>query len=141
MTALAMSKEERRIYVKNIEKHLRQYKSYKVAIKNLEKQLSFSTALKEIPDKQRGFRIQHPLPMEKIKFEIRELKLLTESIDEAIKDLSEVQKQYVECRYFNNWTISKTALEIGYSDKALFLIRNHIMDQLLIRLGGLSYME
>lgn len=40
MEPLNMSKTERKKYIKNIEKHIKNYHNYKVAIENLEKQLS-----------------------------------------------------------------------------------------------------
>ncbi|MDR4410625.1 transcriptional regulator, partial [Bacillus anthracis] len=62
------------------------------------------------------------------------------SIDISLSELTELEYKFVEYRYFKNWTIEKSALEIGYSDKALFVIRNQVMDKLLISLGSVVYM-
>ncbi|MGN8842544.1 transcriptional regulator [Niallia sp. HCP3S3_B10] len=135
MIASTISKQERTKYIKNIEKHLKAYQSYLVAIKNLESQLtmvsptSTSNYFKDIPSKH----ILHS--------DLNLMKTLTNTIEQALQGLSDIERRFVECRYFKKWSVDKCALEIGYSDKAIFPIRNQIMDKLLIRFGGIIYIN
>lgn len=139
MTVLSMSKAERKKCVKNIEKHLRNYKNYKIGIKNLEKQLSLiSSKTTPLYPTLRSFAVPSVL---KIKAELEVLLMIVGTIERALAELTEIEKKYVECRYFNKWSVNKSAMEIGYSDKALFAIRNQVMDKFLISMGSLIYME
>lgn len=135
MIASTISKKERTKYIKNIEKHLKAYQHYQVAINNLENQLTMvnlpsqSSYFKEIPAK-------HILQSE-----LNLMKILTKTIEQAIQRLSDIERQFVECRYFKKWSVNKCALEIGYSDKAIFPIRKQVMDKLIISFGGIIYIE
>lgn len=128
--------------MKNIEKHLKNYNNYKVAILNLSKQLEFIATndnmeiFKESIDDDCEFQES----VDKLAGELQHIKLLKDSIDISLSELTELEYRFVQYRYFKNWTIEKSALEIGYSDKALFVIRNQVMDKLLISLGSVVYM-
>ncbi|QAW10927.1 transcriptional regulator [Bacillus subtilis] len=137
-TLQEISKPKRKKLVKNIEKHLKNYNNYKVAILNLSKQLEFIATndnmeiFKESIDDDCEFQAS----VDKLASEL----LLKDSIDISLSELTELEYRFVQYRYFKNWTIEKSALEIGYSDKALFVIRNQVMDKLLISLGSVVYM-
>lgn len=128
--------------MKNIEKHLKNYNNYKVAILNLSKQLEFIATndnieiFKESVDEDCEFQES----VDKLASELQHIKLVKDSIDISLSELTELEYKFVQYRYFKNWTIEKSALEIGYSDKALFVIRNQVMDKLLISLGSVVYM-
>ncbi|MEC1264157.1 transcriptional regulator [Bacillus subtilis] len=141
-TLQEISKPKRKKLVKNIEKHLKNYNNYKVAILNLSKQLEFIATndnmeiFKESIDDDCKFQES----VDKLSSELQHIKLLKDSIDISLSELTELEYRFVQYRYFKNWTIEKSALEIGYSDKALFVIRNQVMDKLLISLGSVVYM-
>lgn len=138
-----ISKLERKKRIKNIEKHLRNYNNYKVAILNLNKQLEFISS----NEKRKKIFIEHPGgsytfedSVKKLSNELNHIKLINDSIDASLSELTDVERKFVEYRYFNKWSIEKSAMEIGYSDKALFVIRHQIMDKLLISLGSVIFM-
>ncbi|AEP85132.1 transcriptional regulator [Bacillus spizizenii] len=141
-TLQEISKSKRKKLVKNIEKHLKNYNNYKVAILNLSKQLEFIATndnleiFKESVDDDCEFQES----VDKLASELQHIKLVKDSIDISLSELTELEYKFVQYRYFKNWTIEKSALEIGYSDKALFVIRNQVMDKLLISLGSVVYM-
>ncbi|MEI1419954.1 transcriptional regulator [Bacillus cabrialesii] len=141
-TLQEISKPKRKKLVKNIEKHLKNYNNYKVAILNLSKQLEFIATndnieiFKESVDEDCEFQES----VDKLASELQHIKLVKDSIDISLSELTELEYKFVQYRYFKNWTIEKSALEIGYSDKALFVIRNQVMDKLLISLGSVVYM-
>lgn len=74
-----------------------------------------------------------------LKMDLSELEILNESIVRSLSELTELELRFVEYRYFKNWSIEKCALKIGYSDKALFIIRNQVMDKLLVSLGTILF--
>ncbi|MGX1266639.1 uncharacterized protein YjcR [Rossellomorea marisflavi] len=135
-----IGKKERNKRIKNIERHLKNYSNYKVAILNLTKQLEF---ISSSDDKKNVFSEQHRTledSVEKLSNELKQVKIVKDSIDASMSELTELEVKFVEYRYFNNWSIEKSALEIGYSDKALFVIRQQVMDKLLISLGSVTFM-
>lgn len=141
MRVLFMNKMDRKKYIKNIEKHLRNYNNYNIAIANLEKQLSFISSIKtQFPSSSDYSSDKFP-SVHLIENKLNELKVLRDSIENALKELSDLEEKFVEYRYFKKWTINKCALELGYSDKALFIIRNQVMDKLIISLGSIIYLE
>ncbi|SDM80833.1 hypothetical protein [Sediminibacillus halophilus] len=139
MFFINLEKQERKKMIKIIEKHLKNYHNYKVAAINIKKQLERllpsqrSTEGTKIGISTKG--------LEKLEDELTELEILMESIERAIAELSPIEKEFIQYRYFNNWSIDKSAMEIGYNDKALFTIRNQVMDKLIISLGGLVFAE
>jgi len=141
-----ISKSERKKLVKNIEKHLKNYNNYKVAILNLNKQLEFISSNENKEQifagdiNARGTIIHPQNSIDRLSYELHQIELIKESIDISMSELTEVERQFVTYRYFKNWSIEKSALEIGYSDKALFVIRNQVMDKLLISLGSVILM-
>lgn len=138
-----ISKAERKRLVKNIEKHLKNYKNYKLASLNLTKQLDFISANKNnkiLFAENAGDCYHFHESKDMITNELNQLHLITTSIDTSLSELTELETKFIQYRYFKNWTIEKSALEIGYSDKALFVIRNQVMDKLLISLGTVIFM-
>jgi len=138
-----MSKTERKRLVKNIEKHLKNYNNYKLASLNLTKQLEFISSNKNnnilFAESVGGCYHFHE-SKDMIISELKQIQLIITSIDTSLSELTELETKFIQYRYFKNWTIEKSALEIGYSDKALFVIRNQVMDKLLISLGTVIFM-
>ncbi|MGF9977348.1 transcriptional regulator [Viridibacillus arvi] len=137
---LNLDKQVRKSYVKSIEKHLKNYKYYLKAIVNIEKQFTKFPS-NEFSNNSLPQELSNNESMQSIKNELNLLKFITENIDDALEELNDVELQYIECRYFKKWSINKSALEMGYSDKALFTIRNQLMEKLLILLGSIVLFE
>lgn len=138
--------------IKEIEYHLRQYKTYLISIKNIEQQLEWilpsMTASYSAQEGSCGtFNITSKvetavldrleskqaldLNEEKEKYQI-----IIDSIERAVETLSERERLFVQKRYFERLGIPEVASEMGYSDKYLHTIRNNIMDSLLISLSN-----
>ncbi|WP_053217002.1 hypothetical protein [Virgibacillus senegalensis] len=134
-----LDKQERKRMIKRIEKHLKNYNNYKVAAINIKNQMERLLAQRKTSEGKRiAFSMDH---QEKLANELAELEVLLASIERALAELSPIEQEFIKYRYFNNWSIEKSAMEIGYNDKALFTIRNQAMDKLLISLGGLIFSE
>ncbi|SFU39931.1 sigma factor-like helix-turn-helix DNA-binding protein [Alicyclobacillus macrosporangiidus] len=146
-------KDLRKKAIRAIEAHLRCYKSYLAGIRNLQKQLDWimpsmtakydlvggshgSFVITSSTEKYAIDRIESKRALDLHK-QIAQYKLIVESIDEALKCLSDVERQFVEYRYFRQWPIRKTAEAMGYSEKNVFVIRNQAMDKLLICLRNI----
>ena len=146
-------KENRNKEFKKIERYLRNYKNYKTGLITLKKQLDFimpsMTASYEILEGSTGtFNIKNEteqFAIERIEGkralviheDIQRYKIIIESIDEALKELDDIEKTFVQLRYFERRTIQQTSIEIGYSEKYVFNLRNQVLDKLLISLKGL----
>jgi hypothetical protein len=142
-TILETSKAERKQLVKNIEKHLRNYNNYKIASANLHKQLEFLSENKQLGQISAGsVTLQMPTneSVTLLESEFNQLQVVIESIDRSLTELTDIEQKFVETRYFNKWSIDKSAMHIGYSDKALFVIRNHVLEKLLLSLGSIALM-
>lgn len=140
----------KRSQIKKIELALRQYKSYIVGVRNLQKQLDFimpaMTASYELREGSNGAfvlnsttekyaidRIESKRALD-IHDKIRQYELIVGCIDEALVEVNEQEKEFVTYRYFSGWSIAKCAAEMGYSEQNLFLIRKQLMNKLLISL-------
>ena len=139
--------------IKKIEKHLRQYTTYKIGMMTLQKQLDYImpniTATYELAEGSNGtFKItssteQYAIDRVESKRalmlheDIARYSLIIESIDEAVADLDDIERKFVELRYINRKTIAQTSVELGYSEKHIFNLRNQVMEKLLISLRGL----
>jgi RinA family phage transcriptional activator len=131
---------ERKKQIKKIEYHLRNYKNYKVAVKNLQKQLDLVTSMYPLYNVIPGntkIDASSTEPTVILTNQLSQNQMIIDAIDSAISQLTDIEKQFIEFRYFNKWSIEKSAMKIGYSDKTLFVIRNQIMDKLLISLSGI----
>lgn len=146
-------KKTRRIKeIKKIEKLLRQYTTYKIGLMTLQKQLDYImpniTATYELVEGTSGtFKISstEKYAIDRIESkralllheDIEKYRMIIESIDEAVSELDPIERKFVEVRYINRKTIAQTSIELGYSEKHVFNLRNQVMDKLLISLRGL----
>ena len=131
-----MTKLERKQYIKKIEQYLKNHQNYKAAVKNLDKQLEFLAIQENSSDKQ---EISNLSSTSILNNERAQNQLIIFATESALSELNETEQKFVRFRYFNNWTINKCALEMGYSDKSLFVIRNQLMDKLLITISSIIY--
>lgn len=141
--------------VLKIEKHLRNYTQYKVGLLTLQKQLDHImpnvTAKFELIGGGTGtFNIESTtenVAIDRIESkkalilheDIEHYNMLVDSIDEAVSELDDIERKFVEVRYINRRTVTQTSFELGYSEKHIFNIRNQVLDKLLISLKGLSH--
>ena len=72
-----------------------------------------------------------------------EWQLLVDSIDDAMKELHDHdhEQKFIKHRYFQNWSIHKTAESLGYSEQHVFRVRNDVLEKLLIALRGIIVYE
>lgn len=153
MTQAEDKKTMRIKQIKKIEKYLRQYTTYKIGIKTLQKQLDYImpniTATYELVEGTSGtFKITsstEKYAIDRIESkralmlheDIAKYNLIIDSIDNAVSELDEIERKFVELRYINRKTIAQTSIELGYSEKHIFNLRQQVMDKLLISLRGL----
>lgn len=147
------NKNKKTSQIKKIEKFLRQYTTYKIGVMSLQKQLDYImpniTATYELAEGSTGtFKItssteQYAIDRIESKRalmlheDIAKYNLIIESIDNAVSELNEIERKFVELRYINRKTIAQTSMELGYSEKHIFNLRHQVMEKLLISLRGL----
>lgn len=143
----ATRKEDIRV----IEHYLRNYRTYKAGIKNLQRQLDFImpnvTDSYEVDDEDATGTVHGFSSVEKFEMDclqskhvrtlqdnILQYKILIESIDIALEETDEMEQEFVENRYFEGRTIKETSIEMGYGEKHIFNVRNRLLKKLLISL-------
>lgn len=147
------NKNKKASQIKKIEKFLRQYTTYKIGVMSLQKQLDYImpniTATYELAEGSTGtFKItssteQYAIDRIESKRalmlheDIARYNLVIESIDDAVSELDDIERRFIEVRYINRKTIAQTSMELGYSEKHIFNLRHQVMEKLLISLRGL----
>jgi DNA-directed RNA polymerase specialized sigma subunit len=136
-----------------IENYLTKYNTYKVGMKNCQKQLDYMmpslTARYESDGCSATFfiandtekvaldRITSKRALDLIE-EIEYCKLIIESIDNAFAELDEKEKQFVELRYFKGLKVFELKPLMHLSEeKTFYRIRRQLLDKLLISLNNL----
>jgi hypothetical protein len=137
-----------------LENHLRLFKTYQVGIKNCEQQLEYimpslitnygidsgGTSFFTISNPTEKFaldRIEGKRALD-LREEIERYRLITSCIQNALDDLKEKERDFVEYRYFECLPIQEVKFKLGYSeDKSVFRIRRHVLDKLVISLSNL----
>jgi hypothetical protein len=139
---------------RQLENHMRFYKTYLVGIRNCEEQLSYimpNITTKFGADNHGAFfyvvsdstanialdRIEGKRALD-LREEIERYKIITNSIDRALKELKQQELDFVKYRYFECLPIHDVKQRLGYSeDKSIYRIRRHVLDKLLISLNNL----
>jgi hypothetical protein len=137
-----------------IENHLRFYKTYLVGIKNCENQLEYimpNITTKFGADNHGAFfyvvsdstanialdRVEGKRALD-LREEIERYKIITASIDNALKELKPQEMDFVKHRYFECLPMHEIKQKLGYSEeKSVYRIRRHVLDKLLISLKNL----
>jgi DNA-directed RNA polymerase specialized sigma subunit len=137
-----------------IENHLRYYSTYLCGIKNCEEQLEYimpNITTKFGADNHGAFfyvvsdstanialdRIEGKRALD-LKEEIAKYRIITSSIDRALKELKQQEKDFIQYRYFECLPIHEVKMKLGYSEeKSIYRIRRHVLDKLLISLNNL----
>jgi hypothetical protein len=136
-----------------IENYLSRYQSYKIGMRNCQKQLDYMlptlTARYEIDGQKASFYITNnteQVAIDRITSkkaldlleEIEEYRLIVTSINEAMTELDEKQSKFVELRYFQGLKIYQIKDIMAYKeDKSLYRIRNQVLDKFTISLKNL----
>jgi len=139
---------------RQIENHLRFYKTYLVGIKNCEQQLEYimpNITTKYGADNHGSFfyvvadstcnvaldRIEGKRALD-LREEISKYKIITKSIDQAIAELKPQEQDFVKYRYFECLPMHDVKQKLGYSEeKSVYRLRKHVLDKLMISLHNL----
>lgn len=138
---------------KYIENHLRFYKTYQASIKNCMQQLDYImptliTRYEITADNDTVFTVNNTehVALDRIsskraidlKEEIEKFTIITNSIDNALQELSETEKHFVILRYFECKAMAVVTSALGYAEeKSVYRIRKHVLDKLMISLNNL----
>ncbi|MFN2746868.1 MULTISPECIES: hypothetical protein [Bacillus] len=125
----SLSENEKKTYMKRIEFHLRNWKNYKAAVFNLERRMD--------KEAESGL-IKEADVNDQIASEKRLYQYLLDAMETALAELDEVERTFIEYRYFHNWSMGKCAMEIGCSEKTLFLMKKALLDKLLVSLVAIT---
>lgn len=140
--------------IKAIENHLYNYKSYKVAVRNLQSQLDSImpnlTTSYELKEESTGVfkiwssteqvvldRLESARALQ-INEQIRNYQIIIDSIEEALNALAEQERLYVELRYFEGLNTERIADKMSCSVPNLFRLRKRVLDRLLISLSNVN---
>ena len=140
--------------IKIIETHLRNYRSYKVAIRNLQNQLDLImpnvTTSYELKEGSTGVfkiwstteqvaldRLESARALQ-INEQMRNYQIIIDSIEEALNALGEQERLYVELRYFEGLNTERIADKMSCSIPNLFRLRKRVLDRLLIILPNVN---
>lgn len=138
---------------RTIENHLRFYKTYQVGIKNCEQQLEYImptliTRYEVTADNETLFivnntencaldRIESKRAID-LREEIEQYKIITKSIENALDNLNEVERRFIQLRYFECKPMQIVTNALGYAEeKSVYRIRRQIIDKLLHSLKNL----
>jgi hypothetical protein len=138
---------------RNIENHLRYFETYKTGIKNCEQQLEYimpslvsrygaldtgeSFFIVNNTAKVALDRIESKRALD-LKEEIERFKLITSSIENALENLTETERRFVQLRYFECKPIAVVSSALGYAEeKSVYKVRRHVLDKLMISLKNL----
>lgn len=139
---------------RQIENHLRFYKTYLVGIRNCEQQLEYimpNITTKYGADNHGSFfyvvadstcnvaldRIEGKRALD-LREEIAKYKIITKSIDQAIAELKPQEQDFVKYRYFDCLPMHDVKQKLGYSEeKSVYRLRKHVLDKLMISLHNL----
>lgn len=136
-----------------IESYLSKYNTYKVGMKNCQKQLDYlmpsltakyesdgCTSTYSISNNTEKFALDRITSKKALDLleEIEHNKLIIECIENAIAELDEREKQFVELRYFKGLKVFelKPLMHIS-EEKTFYRIRRQSLDKLLISLNNL----
>lgn len=137
-----------------LEQHLRYFHTYKIGIKNCEQQLAYImpslvSRYEVATDTGESFfivnntaqvaldRIESKRALD-LREEIERFKLITNSIENALENLTEIEKRFVILRYFECKPIAAVTSALGYAEeKSIYNIRRHVLEKLMISLKNL----
>lgn len=137
-----------------IENHLRYFETYKIGIKNCEQQLeyimpSLVSRYEVSTDTGESYfivnntakvaldRLESKKALD-LREEIEHFKIITSSIENALENLSQIERLFVHLRYFECKAIAVVSSALGYAEeKSVYKVRRHVLDKLMISLKNL----
>jgi DNA-directed RNA polymerase specialized sigma subunit len=138
---------------RTIESHLRHYETYKIGIANCKQQLEYImpniTAKYDYIEGASSFKITNTterIAIDRIESKraldlhesIANYQIIIDSIDRALSELKEHEREFIKLRYFDCLPMSVVKQKLGYSEeKSVYRIRRHILDKLQISLKNL----
>jgi hypothetical protein len=148
-----VEKEAVHSMIRVIEYHLKQYRQYKVGIDNLSHQMEMilprTTSNLELREEARPYGRKwsstEECAIERLESkqtlflqrEIAKYKIIVASIDKSLEQLEDIERRFVEYRYFQRWSIRKISMELGYSESSIHVLRRQLMTKLSISLRGI----
>lgn len=139
---------------RQIENHLRYYKTYLVGIQNCKQQLDYiqpNITTKFGADNHGAFfyvvadstsnvaidRIEGKRALD-LREEIAKYTIITKSIEKAVAELKTQERDFVNHRYFDCLPMHEVKANLGYSEeKSVYRLRRHVLDKLMISLHNL----
>ena len=138
---------------RTIENFLNKYNTYKIGIKNCQQQLDYmlpslttrfssdgTTASFYIENNTEQVALDRITSKKAIDLteEIAQYQVIIASIDNALSELDERQKQFIELRYFNGLKMYEVKEKMNVSEeKTLYRIRRQVLDRFVISLSAL----
>lgn len=148
---------DRREQIRLIEAHLRSYKTYLIGMKNVQESLEeilpgmsnnytcqeCSNDTIKIKDKLDNVvldRISSSRAIYLLEV-LNTYKTIVHSIEDAVNALNDDEKELIRYRYFEGFSVEKTAQHLGCSTQNCFKIRVQALEKLLISLNNLQQMS
>ena len=151
------SKRPKDLIIERIEKHLSNYYHYQTGIKNAQMALDYLlpgyTANYELMEGKSGsFNFKSSTETAAIdRIESRRARnllddleiysLLVNSIDNAMKDLDETEKMFIEYRYFKKWNFDQISYKMDYTQRNLFHIKERALNGLYVNLKSIAHID
>lgn len=146
-------KLDRNIRERTIENFLNKYNTYKIGMKNCQQQLDYmmpsltarydsdgtsaSYYISNNTEKVAIDRITSKRALDLLE-EIEQFKLIVTSIDNALDELDEKQKSFIQLRYFKGLKMYEVKALMNVSEeKTLYRIRRQVLDKFKISLNSL----
>ena len=150
-------KQNRNIRERTIENFLNKYNTYKIGIKNCQQQLDYMlpslTARYDSDGQSASYYIANNterVALDRITSkraldlleEIEQYNIIISSIDNALSELDERQKTFVQLRYFTGLKMYEVKAKMNVSEeKALYRIRRQVLDKFAISLVSLMNLK
>lgn len=140
--------------IRNIENHLKNYRAYKVGISNLKRKLDMilpsittdyeikegSSGVFVVKSKVEDVVICRLDSVEAIKANqtIQLYEMIVETIDRAVAQLEKEERNFVKLRYFDNMPVDEICIQLCCSERHVFNVRYHVLNQFLISLANIK---
>lgn len=151
-----MSKESRKKKqaIRTIEFHLRNYRAYKVGVINLKIKLDMilpsittdyeikegSTGVFVVKSKVEDVVICRLESLEALKAHqtIQLYEMIVNTVDRAVQQLQDEERQFVKLRYFDNLPVHEICKRLVCSERTFHRIRYHVLNHFLISLANIK---
>lgn len=138
-----------------IEKHLKNYKKYKISIQNMKRQLDHmfpkittafdnkegTTGTFTFKSDTEDYAIKRAEKKAETEWLINHYTIIIESIDSAMKQLDPIEKEFVEMKYFNDVHMKKIAYTLKTSYRTIYDIKSKVKKEFIITLKNLTMLD